>query len=71
MGQRGAVWFRHTEGSEGIVKTKDEFELAYRRYCSKVGSGCDDWDIAWSYDDYAQHPRNYDYLFKEEEDTNG
>ncbi len=42
--------------------TKDEFELAFRRYCDSAGASYDPWDIEANWQDYQDHPEEYEYL---------
>ena len=42
--------------------SKDQFELAFRRYCDDGGFSYDPWDIAVRWDDYQVSPEKFDYL---------
>jgi len=45
------------------MKTRDEFELAFRRYMELGGHGYDPWDIAAKWLSYKDNPEKFSYLF--------
>ncbi len=42
--------------------TKNEFELAYRRYMEEGGHSYDPWDLATAWSHYCKEPKEYDWL---------
>lgn len=44
---------------------KDEFELAFRRYCDEHGISYDPWDIAANWLAYQENPENFKYKLEQ------
>ena len=49
------------------MKSKDEFELAYRRAMDKDGSSYDPWDLAFAWTQYQENPEEYGWVFEADE----